>query len=113
MQVTDKIRRLKQFVEATIEQTKAQELTGQAVGVEFSIASAKGEVSATEAVAFMQAILQALSKFDEDMVTQFGFNLQIVHPAQDAISEAVQAKMKAIVELEANGEAAKKKLVVG
>lgn len=111
MQVTDKIRRLKQFVEATIEETKGQELTGQNVGIEFSIASAKGDVSSSEAVAFMQAILQALSKFDENTVAQFGFNLQIVHPAQDAIANAVQGKMKAIVELEANGEAAKKKLV--
>lgn len=111
MQTTDRIRRVKQFLDALHEQISSHSLEGNTVGIEFTISSAKGDVSASEALSFVSALKQAVSKFDEDQVVQFGLEFEIISPDQKSIAKGVQSTMKALIDLETNAEAAKKKII--
>lgn len=102
MEVTDKVRRLRQFLEATVEETRGQDLTGQTMGIEFSITSGKGGINSSEALSYLNAISEALAKFNADDVARLDFNFQIVNPVHEAIDAAVRGRMKAIIDLEAN-----------
>jgi hypothetical protein len=102
MQGNDRVRRLKQFLETTLEEIKSKDLTGNKVGVEFNIGAAKGDVSSSEAASFIQALIGAVSKFDEDLVMSLGFTFKISHPAEAEIDAAVVSRMKSLIELEEN-----------
>jgi hypothetical protein len=112
MKIQDKIRRIKQLLEAMHSELDGADLEGKTVGLHFGFSSAKGEVSKSEALAFISAISRAVANFDEQLIAQLEMDFAVNVPEQLQVLEGVQKRMTTLIELEANGEAAKSKLVV-
>ncbi len=111
MRIQDKVRRIKQLLEAFHEELSAVELTGKNVGIQFSFSSAKGDVSPSEALAFISALSHSVAAFDEQLIAQLELEFAVNVPEQLVVMEGVQKRISALVELETNGQAAKNKII--
>lgn len=101
---TDKVRRLQQYIGITREELRAsvdaKQDEGIKYGIEFSIATAKGEMTNSEALSFLETIERVLKPIDGDQVAQLEFHIQFTPPVQLALTEAVKNKMQKVLDLE-------------